>query len=150
MTQPAGFGTPKKPAKKTPSAGAKQRAAAAQEYDELKSSGLPEYTIFIRLADQKQWMPVGAIAVKRSTQIHAAIYANEEELLKGAFHRMPALKKNRANLSFEYGYRLKEFKDDPIELAVRPPDNVTGKIQAVISNVGAAIGNLFQPQAPKS
>jgi hypothetical protein len=149
MTQPAGFGKSKTTPKKVPSAGAKQRAAAAKEYDDLKGSGLPEYEIFIRLAEQKQWMAVGAIAVRRSTQIHAAIYANEDALLKGAYHRMPVLKKNRANLVLEYGYRLKEFKDDPIELAVRPAENVTGKIQAVIGNVGDAIAKLFQPKAAK-
>jgi hypothetical protein len=146
--QPAGFGTPKNPPKKVPTAGAKQRAAAAKEYDELKTSGMPEYTIFLRLAGQQQWMPIGAIAVRRSNQIHAAIYANEPELLKGAYHRMPALKKNRANLNFEYGYRLKEFKDDEVAVAVRPADNVASKFQALIGNLSGAIGELFKKKQP--
>jgi Family of unknown function (DUF6523) len=144
MTQPAGFGTPKTPPKKTPTAAAKQRAAAAKEYDELKTSGMPEYTIFLRLAGQPQWMPIGSIAVRRSNQIHAAIYANETELLKGAYHRMPALKKNRANLTFEYGYRLKEFKDDEVAVAVRPVDNIASKFQSLMSNLSGTIGELFK------
>jgi Family of unknown function (DUF6523) len=149
MTQPAGFGKPKNPPKKPPSAGAQQRAKAAKQYDEMKTTGMPEYEISLRIVGQQQWLPIGAIAVRRSSQIHAAIYANEEPLLKGAYHRMPALKKNRANLNLEYGYRLKEFKDDPVQVAVRPADNVAGKLQTAIGNIGDAIGNLFKKSSTK-
>ncbi|MBE9030958.1 hypothetical protein IQ266_14570 [filamentous cyanobacterium LEGE 11480] len=147
MTNPVGFGKPKQPAKPPVSAGAKKRAAAANEYDEMKSSGMPEYDIYLRVTGQKQWMPVGKIAVKRSTQIHDAIYSNEEALLQGAYHRMPVLKKNRANLSFEYGYRLKGFKDESIELAVRPERKIGNAIQNVVDNVGATISGLFQKKS---
>jgi hypothetical protein len=144
MTQPAGFGQPKTPPKKPPTAAAQKRAAAVRQFDDMKSSGMPEYEIYVRIAGQKQWLPVGAIAVRRSTQIHNAIYANEEGLLSGAYHRMPVLKKNRGNLTLEYGYRLKEFKDEPIQIAVKPVPGVGNAISGAIANVGNAIGNLFQ------
>lgn len=118
--------------------GASKREAASKQFDEFKSKGLPEYEIYIRIQNQKQWFPVGAIAVKRSNQISAAIYDNEEELQKGAFRLFPILKKNQDKL--EYGYRLKEFKDEPIELAVRP----TSKVPNVVQQVGATIGGLFK------
>jgi hypothetical protein len=147
MNQPVGFGKLPSPDKKSPSEGAKKRSVAAKEYDQMKASGMPEYEISIRVVGKKQWLPVGAIAVKRSTQIHQAIYANESALLEGAFHRMPVLKKNRANLEFEYGYRLKEFKDEPIELAVRPANQPTQALKNAIGNVGTVISNIFQKPA---
>ncbi len=150
MTQPVGFGKSSPSAHKPPSQGAKKRAAAAKEYDQMKSSGMPEYAIFIRIIGKDQWLPVGVISVKRSTQIHRAIYANEQVLLEGAFHRMPVLKKNRADLTFEYGYRLKEFKDEPIELAVRPSLQPINAVRNVIDNLGNTIRNLFQKSAKES
>ncbi|MFM2431666.1 MAG: hypothetical protein RLZZ511_2879 [Cyanobacteriota bacterium] len=144
MTQPAGFGKPKNPPKKAPTAAAQKRAAAERQFEDMKTSGMPEYEIFVRIAGQQQWLPVGAIAVRRSTQIHNAIYANEEGLLSGAYHRMPALKKSRDKLTLEYGYRLKEFKDEPIQVAVKPVPGVGNAISGAIANVGAAIGNLLQ------
>lgn len=144
MAQPVGFGKSNSVAYKPPSQGAQQRAAAAKKYDQMKSSGMPEYTVFIRILGKEQWLPVGVIAVKRSTQIHQAIYENEQALLEGAFHRMPALRKNRADLAFEYGYRLKEFKDEPIELAVRPSPQPINLLQNVLGNVGSTVGNLFR------
>lgn len=147
MTQPAGFGKSKTSPKKVPSKGAAQRNAAAKQYDEMKSSGMPEYEIYIRVVGKNQWMPVGAIAVKRSSQVHDAIYANEKALLEGAFYRLPALKKNQANLEFEYGYRLKEYKDDPIELAVRPAPKIGNAVKHLVDDVGGALSKLFQKKS---
>jgi hypothetical protein len=147
MTQPVGFGKPKETKIKPTSTGAKQRAEASQQYDEMKDSGMPEYEVFIRTQMNKQWLAVGAIACKRSDQIHAAIYANEEALLKGAFHRMPILKKNRAKLEFEYGFRLKDYKDEPIEVAVRPPDKKPNPLQTAAMNIGTTLGGLFQKKS---
>jgi uncharacterized iron-regulated membrane protein len=143
MATSAGFGKPKdKAPPKPPSKGAKQRAEAAQRYDKYKTAQMPEYEVYIRIQDKKNWFPVGAIAVKRSSQINAAIFANEAELLKGAFHAFPVLKKNQGNL--EYGYRLKEFKDDPIELADRPANSPIGGIQGAIANLGDRLGSIFK------
>ncbi len=143
MATPAGFGKPKdKAPPKATSQGAKKRAEAAQRYDKYKTDRMPEYEIYIRIQDKKNWFPVGAIAVKRSSQIHSAIFANEDELLKGAFHIFPVLKKNQGNL--EYGYRLKEFKDDPIELATRPAQNPIGGIQGALAGLGDRLGSIFK------
>jgi Family of unknown function (DUF6523) len=143
MATPAGFGKPKeKSPPKPPSKGAVQRAEASRLYDKYKGDGMPEYEIYIRVQDKKNWFPVGAISVKRSSQIHNAIFANEEELLKGAFHIFPVLKKNQGQL--EYGYRLKEFKDDPIELAVRPAQSAGGGIQGALAGLGDRLGGLFK------
>jgi hypothetical protein len=147
MTQPTGFGKPKATKLKSVSTGAKKRAEEAQQYDEMKDSGMPEYEIFIRTQMNQQWLPVGAIACKRSDQIHAAIYANETALLQGAFHRMPILKKNRAKLEFEYGFRSKDYKDEPITLAVRPPEKQPNLFQTAAMNIGTALGGMFQKKA---
>jgi Family of unknown function (DUF6523) len=92
-----GFGQPKQ-VQKAPSPAAQKRVAAAQQMDEMKAQGLPEFEVFIRIKNNKVWYPVGAIAVKRSNQINAAIFANEDSLLQGAFRIFPILKKNAQNL----------------------------------------------------
>ncbi|NDJ18245.1 HHL1-like protein [Myxacorys almedinensis] len=140
MTTP-GFGK-KVHKEKKQSQGTSKRDQASKQYDEFKSSGLPEYEIYMRVKDKKPWFPVGAIAVKRSSQINAAIYGNEEELLKGAFRLFPILRKNQGNL--DYGYRLKEFKDEEIELATRPPATVLNGVQQAIAQVGDKVGSLFK------
>lgn len=120
-----GFG--KEPIKKTPSPNAQKRQAAAKKLDEAKAEGLPQFLIFIRPPDKpktpQNWMPVGEIAVKRSSAINYAIFANEAELKKGALRLYPKLIKFKTE--FEYGYRLKGdlYKDEPISEAVRPAPN---------------------------
>lgn len=141
MTTSGGFGK-KVHKEKKQSEGTSKRAEASKQFDEFKSKGLPEYEVYIRVQGKKQWFPVGAIAVKRSNQIHAAIFDNEEELRKGAFRLFPVLKKNQANL--EYGYRLKEYKDEPIELAERPAAKASNAVQGAIAQVGNTIGSLFK------
>ncbi len=136
-----GFGQPKQVQKST-SPAAQKRVAAAQQMDEMKAQGLPEFEVFIRIKNNKVWYPVGAIAVKRSNQINAAIFANEDSLLQGAFRIFPILKKNAQNL--EYGYRLKEFKDEPIQLAIAPAPGVAGAFQAIISNLTDSVTNVFK------
>ena len=138
MSTNLGFGKPK-PEPKVSKRSA-ERTAAAQEYDRMKSDGMPDYEIYIRIKDKKPWFPVGSIAVKRSNQINQAIFANQEELLQGAFRLFPVLKKNQAQL--EYGYRLKEFKDDPIELAVPTPPTALNGVQAGFDGIQAAVGGL--------
>ena len=143
MADPTGFGKPKQQPKK-PSKGAAKRAEASQLYDQFKTDGTPEYEIYIRIEGKKNWFPVGAIAVKRTNQIHAAIFDNEEELQKGAFRLFPILKKSQNQL--EYGYRLKEFKDDEIALAVRPSKGQKAGIglQNALAMVGDRVSSIFK------
>jgi Family of unknown function (DUF6523) len=136
-----GFGQQKE-IKKAPSEGSKKRLEAAKQMDAMKAKGLPEFEIYIRVKDTKSWFPVGGIAVQRTNQVDAAIYANEENLRQGAFRIFPVLKKNAQNL--EYGYRNKEFKDDPIALAVKPAPGVQGAVQAIVSNLSESVTGLFK------
>jgi len=123
-----GFGAPKPAPKpktvvKKKSAGAVKRDAAGEAFDKLTSSGSPEYMVLIREAPEggeaSKWYPVGGIAVPRSSSedvaLSMAIFNNEDDLLKGAFRSYPFLKKSSSK--FEYGYRLKEFEDDPVKIA---------------------------------
>ena len=116
MSTPVGFG--KKTPKKPKSERTKKREKASAQYDQMKTDGLPEYEVYVRAVGKKQWYPIGAIAVKRSSMVSRAIYHSEADLLQGAFRAFPVLKKSKDNL--EYGYRLKGEKDDDIELAVKP------------------------------
>ncbi|HEY9909187.1 MAG TPA: HHL1-like protein [Thermosynechococcaceae cyanobacterium] len=137
-----GFGEVKPQPKSQRSA---ERAKAGQQLESLRADGVPEFEVYIRIKDKKPWFPVGAIAVKRSSQINQAIFANQEELLQGAFRLFPVLRKNQTQL--EYGYRCKEFKDEPIQLAVQPQAGVVGtakSIQSVVGQLGDRIATLFK------
>jgi Family of unknown function (DUF6523) len=116
MTDTRGFGAAK-PQPKV-SKRSQERTSAAKQLDKMRSDGLPEYEVYIRIQGKKQWYPVGALAVQRSSQINHAIYDSQAQLLQGAFRLFPILKKNQTQL--EYGYRLKEYKDEPIQLAEPP------------------------------
>lgn len=140
MASNLGFGTPK-PQPKVSKRSA-QRTAAAQQYDKMKEDGLPEYEIYIRIEGKKNWYPVGVISVKRSSQIDQAVFANQEELVQGAFRLYPVLKKNRDQL--EYGYRLKAFKDEPIQVAQKSQSIVAGGIQSALAQVTNRITGLFK------
>ncbi|MBD1851650.1 HHL1-like protein [Leptolyngbya sp. FACHB-711] len=140
MASNLGFGTPK-PQPKVSKRSA-QRTAAAQQYDKMKEDGLPEYEIYIRIEGKKNWYPVGVISVKRSSQIDQAVFANQEELVQGAFRLYPVLKKNRDQL--EYGYRLKAFKDEPIQVAQKSQSSVAGGIQSALAQVTNRITGLFK------
>jgi hypothetical protein len=108
--------------KKTPN----KREAAAGKYDEMKGKGLPEFNIFIRIKG-KEWVPAGSMAVERSSQISQAIFQQEAELLKGAIRLYPILRKFKDNL--EYGYRLKEFPDEAVTVAVLPDPTMGDRIK---------------------
>jgi hypothetical protein len=114
MSANLGFGKPQPPlnvSKRSP-----VRAKAAKQYDQMKADGTPDFEIYIRIQGKKNWYPVGAIAVKRSNQIDRAIFDSQKELVQGAVRLYPILRKHQHQL--EYGYRLKEFKDEPIQVAV--------------------------------
>lgn len=132
MSEPKGFGG--KPEKKV-SKRTKARTKASKQYDKMKTDGLPEYEVYMRAKGSKQWFPVGAIAVRRSSQISQAIYSSQADLLQGGFRAFPVLKKSKDNL--EYGYRLKGEKDDDIELAVQPRDR---GLQGALKNLKGLFG----------
>ena len=132
MTSQIGFGKVQPQQQKVKKNKAK-RVAAARQYDEMKKSGLPEFNVYVRIQGQRNWFPVGAIAVSRSNQINKAVFEQEEELLKGAFRLFPKLRKHKNQL--EYGYRLKEYNDEPIALAVRPQPTTADWIQSTITSV---------------
>ena len=134
-----GFGKPVP--KRKPSEQSKRRQQASKEMDKRHSSGDPEFEVHIRIQGKKQWYPVGVIAVKRSAQIDRAIFASEEDLLQGAFRIYPILRKNRNNL--EYGYRLKEFKDEPITVAKEPKFTPEG-VQGMVTGVKDRLTGLFK------
>ena len=140
MTTQIGFGNvqPKKQAAKKNKA---KRAAASRQYDEMKKSGMPEFNIFVRVEGQKNWFPVGSMTVNRSSQINKAVFDQQEELLKGAFRLFPKLRKHQNRL--EYGYRLKEFTDEPIELATRPKATAPNLLQSTVSSVKERISSLL-------
>lgn len=122
-----GFGTPQPKTTKR----SIKRDEAAQKYEKMKADGTPDFEIYIRVRGKKQWYPVGAIAVKRSSQIHRAIFDSQAGLLQGALRLYPSLKKHQHQL--EYGYRLKEFKDEPIQVAVPPQASAANGLQGMIS-----------------
>lgn len=130
VTSPAcmgakGFGKPPPapPPPKKMSEKSVKRSKAADDFDKLKATGAPEYMVFVRTVDSSEtaseWMPVGGIAVPRSSAedmaLSMAIFQNEDDLLSGAFKAYPKLKTSKEK--FEYGYRLREFPDDPIKIA---------------------------------
>ncbi|NJL21036.1 MAG: hypothetical protein HC895_09800 [Leptolyngbyaceae cyanobacterium SM1_3_5] len=136
MTKSLGFGKTQ-PAPK-PSKRAVERAETVKQYDKMKSDGIPDFEVYIRIQGKKAWYPVGSLAVKRSDQINRAIFDSQEQLLQGAFRLFPVLRKNQNQL--EYGYRLKEFKDEPIQLAVKPETSLPGAIASLRSRAA----NLFK------
>ena len=140
MTINSGFG--KAQPKPSPSKRAVARTEAVKRYDKLKAEGIPDFEVYIRIQGKKAWYPVGSIAVKRSDQINQAIFNSQENLLQGAFRLFPVLRKHSTQL--EYGYRLKEFKDEPIQLAVVPPPKGNAAIQGAIARVKERFAALLK------
>ena len=136
MAEPKGFGdkTPKKPKSER----TKKREKASKQYDKMKTDGLPEYEVYVRGEGTKQWYPIGAIAVRRSSQISRAIYHSEADLLQGAFRAFPVLKRSKDSL--EYGYRLKGEKDDDIELAKKQRDRSQRGLMGAINGIKGLFG----------
>ncbi len=90
----------------------------AKRYEEMKRQGFPEFNIYVRLPN-KEWLPAGSMTVERSSHVARAIFQQEAELRKAIFRKLPRLQKYQDQL--EYGYRLKEFPDEPIVKVERPP-----------------------------
>lgn len=139
MSTNLGFG--KTQAKAKPSKRSTERKKAAKEYEKMKADGTPDYEIYIRVQGQRNWYPVGVIAIERSDQINRAIFGSQEDLLQGAFRIFPRLRKHEGQL--EYGYRLKEFKDEPIQVAV-PPQSRSNGLQTAIASLKNRVSSLLK------
>jgi Family of unknown function (DUF6523) len=136
-----GFGSEKEKADKVEkkSTGQVKREKEASKYDELAAAGGQEYRIFVRQfgSDDKSWFPCGSIAVPRGAQVTDAIYANEEALRVAIVRTYPKLKGFEAE--FEFGFNLKVFPDDPVEVAVKDTPKKEGL------SVGNWLSLLFSP-----
>lgn len=141
MTTNPGFGKPQPRQPKT-SKRSVERQQAAKQYDKMTAKGIPDFEVYIRVQGKKQWYPVGVIAVKRSSQIHRAIFESQTDLLQGAFRLYPVLKKNQHQL--EYGYRLKEFKDEPIQLASPEKAKASNGIPALLGQAKDRVTSLLK------
>ena len=119
---------------------------AANRYDEMKDKGLPEFNIYIRIKG-KEWVPAGSMAVERSNLISRAIFQQEKELLKGAVRLYPILRKYQENL--EYGYRLKEFPDEEITVAVMPEPTLGDKFQYAFSKAKEYFNSVTKKKEAK-
>jgi Family of unknown function (DUF6523) len=140
MTTHPGFGKPQpqpKVSKRTT-----KRTEAAKQYEQMAADGTPDYEIYIRIQGKKNWYPVGVIAVKRSNQINQAIFGSQDELVQGAVRLYPILRKHQQQL--EYGYRLKAFKDEPIQLATRSQANGSAGLPTLITQVRERVAALLK------
>jgi len=140
MTTNLGFGKAQPQAKL--SKRSQERTEAAQQLDRMRADGIPEFEVYLRIQGKKGWYPVGAIAVKRSSQISEAIFGSQADLLQGAFRLYPVLRKHQQQL--EYGYRLKEFKDEPIQLAVPTQPKTANGIATALSQVKDRFSSLLK------
>jgi hypothetical protein len=133
-----GFGTPP-PEPRQKSAGQIEREQKSSKYDEIAATGGQEYRIFVRQfgSDDKSWLPVGSIAVPRGAQVADAVFAGETALKDAIVRAYPRLK--GMETEFEYGFNLKVYPDDPVQVAVK------GKGASQGPSIGGWISNLLSP-----
>lgn len=137
LYQVKGFGETPAP-KKEKTEGQIKREAERQRYDELALTG-QEYSVFVRQfgSDDQAWFPCGAIAVPRGSQVTDAIYANEKDLKTAIVRTYPKLRGFEEE--FEFGFNLKVYPDDPVEVAVK------GKAKESGISLGNWISTLLSP-----
>ena len=140
MADQLGFG--KTQPKPNVSKQATVRTEAVKRYDSMKAEGIPDFEVYIRIQGKKAWYPVGSIAVKRSDQINRAIFESQDHLLQGALRLFPILRKHQTQL--DYGYRLKAFQDEPIQVAIAPTAKGQTTVQTAIAQVKQRFTSLFQ------
>ena len=133
-----GFGKVDAQPEKIKSEGQVDRERASSQYDKIAASGGQEYSIFVRQfgGDDESWFPCGSIAVNRGEQVSNAIFGNEEALKAAIVRTYPKLKGFEAE--FEYGYNLKIYPDEPVEVAVKK-NTSTGP------SLGSWMSNLLSP-----
>eukprot|EP00553_Chaetoceros_curvisetus_P003957 CAMPEP_0204620502 /NCGR_PEP_ID=MMETSP0717-20131115/6522_1 /ASSEMBLY_ACC=CAM_ASM_000666 /TAXON_ID=230516 /ORGANISM="Chaetoceros curvisetus" /LENGTH=180 /DNA_ID=CAMNT_0051634721 /DNA_START=606 /DNA_END=1148 /DNA_ORIENTATION=+ len=134
-----GFGEKKVEVKREKSEGQIRREGEASKYDEISKTGGQEYNIYVRQfgSDDQSWFPCGAIAVPRGAQVSDAVFANEPNLKTAIVRTYPKLKGFEEE--FEFGYNLKIYPDDPVEVAMK------GMIKKDGMSVGNWISNLLSP-----
>lgn len=105
------------------------------KYDDIAAAGGQEYSIFVRQfgGEDESWLPCGSIAVPRGAQVADAIFGNEEPLKSSIVRTFPRLQGFEAE--FEYGFSLKMFPDDPVEVAMKSTKSAGPSIGNWISNV---------------
>ena len=125
-----------KPREKT--AGQIDREAKASKYDEISAQGGQEYNIFVRQfgSEDTNWMPSGSIAVPRGAQVSDAVFANEDGLKAAIVRTYPKLEGQEQE--FEFGFNLKMYPDDPVEVASK-----TNRSDG--PSLGNWISNLLSP-----
>ena len=89
-------------------------------------------------SDDKSWLPCGSIAVPRNAQVSDAIFSNEGGL-KGSIVRTYPKLRGYEN-EFEFGFNLKVYPDDPIEVAKK---NANGKTEG--PSIGNWLSTLLSP-----
>jgi len=132
-----GFGAPKE--KKDKSQGQIDRDKKASKYDEVAAEGGQEYNIFVRQfgGDDQSWLPTGSIAVPRGAQVSDAIFSNEQGIKTSIVRTYPKLQGYEAEM--EFGYNLKIYPDDPVEVATKGGAKSSGP------SIGNWISNLLSP-----
>lgn len=130
------------PKKRVKSAGQVDREGKAAKYDEISKGGGQEYRILVRKfgSDDKSWLPAGAIAVPRGAQVSDAIFSNEAGIKQSIVKMYPKLKGQEEE--FEFGYNLKIYPDDPVEVAVKSSSKVSS---GPASSVVNWVTNLLSP-----
>eukprot|EP00565_Helicotheca_tamesis_P006164 CAMPEP_0185723784 /NCGR_PEP_ID=MMETSP1171-20130828/509_1 /TAXON_ID=374046 /ORGANISM="Helicotheca tamensis, Strain CCMP826" /LENGTH=148 /DNA_ID=CAMNT_0028391537 /DNA_START=205 /DNA_END=651 /DNA_ORIENTATION=+ len=142
-----GFG----PAKQEPrqkSDGQKDRETKSNKYDEIAATGGQEYNIYVRKfgSDDQSWFPCGAIAVPRGAQVSDAIFANEDGIKAGIVRTYPKLKGEE--MEMEFGFNLKVYPDDPVEVASKTGKSAGPSIGNWISNVLSPVDASKVPPPP--
>jgi len=132
-----GFG--EAPQKKEKSQGQIDRETKSAKYDEISATGGQEYNIYVRQfgGEDDSWLPCGAIAVPRQAQVSDAIFANEGGLQKAIVRTYPKLA--GYEMEFEYGFNLKVYPDDPVEVAKK------GAAKQAGPSIGNWISTLLSP-----
>merc|ERR1739842_137728 len=120
--------------------GAIDREGKASKYDEIAATGGQEYRIFVRQfgSDDESWLPVGSIAVPRGAQVSDAIFAGQEGMNASIVRTYDKLK--GMEMEFEYGYNLKVYPDDPIQVASKTLGGASSG-----PSIGNWISNLLSP-----
>lgn len=133
-----GFG-PEKEKPREKSTGQVKREEQSSKYDEIANTGGQQYNVFVRQfgSDDESWFPCGSVAVPRGSQVSDAIFANEGGLKEAIVRTYPKLKGFEAE--FEFGYNLKIYSDDPVEVAVKSGTTSSGP------SIGNWISNLLSP-----
>jgi len=83
------------------------------------------------------WLPCGSIAMPRGAQVADAVFSNEEGLKKAIVRSFPKLMGFEEE--FEYGYNLKVYPDDPVEVCMK------GNVKKEGLGIGNWISNVLSP-----